>query len=157
MRALKRVSFNAVDEVSFLIVKSAFSSSPFVGIRIQKLEFCCASCSIERRTTKRSGSGRQIGRGTREGHMAPHSSLPPPAENPHQRQPRQVPYKYLVPLVYAPILPLIRIGLAKQPKLRTRVFGLAVGAALLHGAWLISDLYNQESASTVPKGRRRHE
>eukprot|EP00897_Mesotaenium_endlicherianum_P003991 jgi/Mesen1/361/ME000001S02678 len=46
-------------------------------------------------------------------------------------------YELLLPLVYAPLLPLIRIGLRKQPQLRDRVFTVGVGAALLHGAYLV--------------------
>ncbi|BBN11171.1 hypothetical protein MPTK1_5g09640 [Marchantia polymorpha subsp. ruderalis] len=59
--------------------------------------------------------------------------------------PRQAPFKFLVPLVYAPILPLIRIGLRKQPVLRDRAFTIVLGAALLHGGYLVADLYDVES------------
>eukprot|EP00850_Spirogloea_muscicola_P019380 SM000189S04097 [mRNA] locus=s189:95690:96648:+ [translate_table: standard] len=53
--------------------------------------------------------------------------------------------EYLVPLVYAPILPLIRISLRSRPVLRDRVFLGAVGAALLHGGYLVTGLYDKES------------
>nr|ABK27051.1 unknown [Picea sitchensis] len=62
-----------------------------------------------------------------------------------RRQPRKPPFKYLVPLVYAPILPLIKITLKRQPVLRDRLFFLVLGGAFCHGSYLITDLYNVES------------
>ncbi|KAL2622441.1 hypothetical protein R1flu_002646 [Riccia fluitans] len=59
--------------------------------------------------------------------------------------PRKAPFKFLMPLVYAPILPLIRIGLRKQPVLRDRLFTVVLGAALLHGGYLVTNLYDIES------------
>ncbi|XP_024388214.1 uncharacterized protein [Physcomitrium patens] len=62
-----------------------------------------------------------------------------------RREPKKPPFKFLVPIIYAPILPLIRISLKKQPILRDRVFGVVLAAALIHGGYLVSDLYDQES------------
>ncbi|CAM6126363.1 unnamed protein product [Calypogeia fissa] len=64
-----------------------------------------------------------------------------------RRGPRKPPFKFLVPLVYAPVLPLIRIGLRRQPVLRDRVFTVVLAAALLHGGYLVTDLYDAESKS----------
>merc|ERR1711915_1087750 len=62
-----------------------------------------------------------------------------------RRQPRKPPIKYLVPLIYAPTLPLIKITLKRQPVLRDRLFFLVLGGAFLHGAYLVSNLYDVES------------
>ncbi|KAK3025743.1 hypothetical protein RJ639_035117, partial [Escallonia herrerae] len=44
--------------------------------------------------------------------------------------------KFLVPLIYAPVLPLIRLSLRHKPVLRDRLFiGVLVGA-FAHGAYL---------------------
>ncbi|XP_038699038.1 uncharacterized protein LOC119996467 isoform X1 [Tripterygium wilfordii] len=54
-----------------------------------------------------------------------------------RRQNRGPPFKFLVPLVYAPILPLIRLSLRRNPVLRDRLFfGVLVGA-FAHGAYLV--------------------
>ncbi|KAG0563007.1 hypothetical protein M758_9G187000 [Ceratodon purpureus] len=62
-----------------------------------------------------------------------------------RREPKKPPFKFLVPLLYAPVLPLIRIGLRRQPVLRDRLFGVVLAAGLLHGGYLVTDLYDQES------------
>uniref|UniRef100_A9U4N5 Predicted protein n=1 Tax=Physcomitrium patens TaxID=3218 RepID=A9U4N5_PHYPA len=54
-----------------------------------------------------------------------------------RREPKKPPFKFLVPIIYAPILPLIRISLKKQPILRDRVFGVVLAAALIHGGYLV--------------------
>ncbi|KAF5725811.1 hypothetical protein HS088_TW23G00540 [Tripterygium wilfordii] len=54
-----------------------------------------------------------------------------------RRQKKGPPFKFLVPLVYAPILPLIRLSLRRNPVLRDRLFiGVLVGA-FAHGAYLV--------------------
>ncbi|XP_072965708.1 uncharacterized protein [Typha angustifolia] len=55
------------------------------------------------------------------------------------------PFKFLVPLVYAPILPLIRIALRRNPVMRDRLFFGVLAGAFAHGTYLISDLYDIES------------
>ncbi|XP_050217737.1 uncharacterized protein LOC126668586 isoform X2 [Mercurialis annua] len=55
------------------------------------------------------------------------------------------PLKFLFPLVYAPVLPLIRISLRRNPVLRDRLFTAVLAGALAHGFYLISDLYDVES------------
>ncbi|GLJ36157.1 hypothetical protein SUGI_0725440 [Cryptomeria japonica] len=61
------------------------------------------------------------------------------------RQPRKPPIKFLVPLMYAPILPLIKITLKKRPVLRDRLFTAVLGGAFLHGFYLVTNLYDSES------------
>ncbi|OEL26535.1 hypothetical protein BAE44_0012442 [Dichanthelium oligosanthes] len=43
----------------------------------------------------------------------------------------------LLPLVYAPVLPLIRIGLRHKPVLRDRLFYGVLAGAFAHGAYLM--------------------
>ncbi|XP_039799346.1 uncharacterized protein LOC120664277 isoform X1 [Panicum virgatum] len=52
----------------------------------------------------------------------------------HERKP---PYMLLLPLVYAPVLPLIRIGLRSNPVLRDRLFYGVLAGAFAHGAYLM--------------------
>ncbi|KAL4298287.1 hypothetical protein GQ457_12G023590 [Hibiscus cannabinus] len=63
----------------------------------------------------------------------------------HRRQNKGPPFKFLVPLVYAPVLPLIRLSLRKNPVLRDRLFTLVLAGAFVHGSYLVSDLYDAES------------
>eukprot|EP00249_Psilotum_nudum_P000941 c13157_g1_i1 orf=65-307(+) len=70
------------------------------------------------------------------------SSSPAPSSssdrgNQHTRKPKTPPFKFLVPLVYAPVLPLIRIGLRHKPVVRDRVFAVVLGVALMHGIYLV--------------------
>ncbi|XP_019707426.1 uncharacterized protein [Elaeis guineensis] len=55
------------------------------------------------------------------------------------------PFMFLVPLIYAPILPLIRIGLRHNPVWRDRLFYGVLAGAFAHGAYLITDRYDIES------------
>eukprot|EP00250_Pteridium_aquilinum_P033317 c5446_g1_i1 orf=252-488(-) len=76
------------------------------------------------------------------------ASAPPSIPSDEQslkREPKKPPFKFLVPLVYAPVLPLIRIGLRHKPVLRDRLFTVVLGAALAHGIYLVTDLYDAES------------
>ncbi|XP_044463041.1 uncharacterized protein LOC123194001 isoform X2 [Mangifera indica] len=62
-----------------------------------------------------------------------------------RKQNNKAPFKFLVPLIYAPVLPLIRIALRRNPVLRDRLFtGVLVGA-FAHGFYLVTDLYDIES------------
>ncbi|XP_078428861.1 SH3/FCH domain protein [Wolffia australiana] len=62
------------------------------------------------------------------------------------RKPRKgPPFKFLVPLIYAPVLPLIRITLRRNPVLRDRLFYGVLAGAFAHGAYLVTDLYDAES------------
>ncbi|XP_019227719.1 PREDICTED: uncharacterized protein LOC109209008 [Nicotiana attenuata] len=54
-------------------------------------------------------------------------------------------FEYLVPLVYAPVLPLIRIALRHKPVLRDRLFYGVLAGAFAHGTYLVTDLYDAES------------
>ncbi|XP_023546130.1 uncharacterized protein LOC111805333 [Cucurbita pepo subsp. pepo] len=58
---------------------------------------------------------------------------------------RSAPIKFLVPLVYAPVLPLIRIALRKNPVMRDRLFTAVLAGAFAHGFYLVSDIYDAES------------
>lgn len=51
----------------------------------------------------------------------------------------------LLPLIYAPVLPLIRIGLRHNPVWRDRLFYGVLAGAFVHGTYLISELYDVES------------
>ncbi|XP_074269035.1 uncharacterized protein LOC141592324 [Silene latifolia] len=51
----------------------------------------------------------------------------------------------LLPLIYAPVLPLIRITLKRQPVLRDRLFYGVLAGAFIHGTYLVTDLYDVES------------
>ncbi|CBI28151.3 hypothetical protein AAG906_009473 [Vitis piasezkii] len=59
----------------------------------------------------------------------------------HKRGP---PFALFVPLIYAPILPIIRITLRKNPVLRDRLFYGVLAGAFGHGLYLITDLYDTE-------------
>ncbi|KAK1437521.1 hypothetical protein QVD17_03314 [Tagetes erecta] len=61
------------------------------------------------------------------------------------RQSKGAPFKFLIPLVYAPVLPLIRLTLRHKPVLRDRLFTGVLLGAVAHGAYLVSDLYDSES------------
>ncbi|KAK9706111.1 hypothetical protein RND81_07G104600 [Saponaria officinalis] len=50
-----------------------------------------------------------------------------------------------LPLIYAPVLPLIRITLKRNPVLRDRLFYGVLAGAFVHGTYLVTDLYNVES------------
>ncbi|KAJ4708330.1 hypothetical protein OWV82_018292 [Melia azedarach] len=62
-----------------------------------------------------------------------------------RKQNNRAPFKFLVPLVYAPVLPLIRIGLRKNPVLRDRLFTAVLAGAFAHGFYLVTDIYDVES------------
>ncbi|KAJ0987936.1 hypothetical protein J5N97_006292 [Dioscorea zingiberensis] len=62
-----------------------------------------------------------------------------------RKQNRGPPFKFLAPLIYAPVLPLIRIGLRHNPVLRDRLFFAVLAGAFAHGAYLVTDLYDVES------------
>ncbi|CAL4902701.1 unnamed protein product [Urochloa decumbens] len=63
----------------------------------------------------------------------------PAARRPPQRE-RKPPYMLLLPLIYAPVLPLIRIGLRHNPVVRDRLFYGVLAGAFAHGAYLISSM-----------------
>ncbi|XP_038891092.1 uncharacterized protein LOC120080491 isoform X3 [Benincasa hispida] len=50
---------------------------------------------------------------------------------------QSAPFKFLVPLVYAPVLPLIRIALRKNPVVRDRLFTAVLAGAFAHGFYLV--------------------
>ncbi|KAL4653990.1 hypothetical protein ACB092_01G345800 [Castanea dentata] len=62
-----------------------------------------------------------------------------------RRQNKGPPYKFLVPLIYAPVLPLIRLSLRKNPVLRDRLFTIVLAGAFAHGFYLVTDIYDAES------------
>ncbi|KAI5665215.1 hypothetical protein M9H77_24538 [Catharanthus roseus] len=63
-----------------------------------------------------------------------------------RRQNKGAPFKFLVPLVYAPVLPLIRLSLRHRPVLRDRLFTAVLVGAFAHGFYLVypsaTTLYN---------------
>ncbi|CAI0543055.1 unnamed protein product [Linum tenue] len=52
------------------------------------------------------------------------------------RKPK-APFKFLVPLIYAPVLPLIRLSLRRNPVLRDRLFTAVLAGAFIHGGYLV--------------------
>ncbi|GMH20539.1 hypothetical protein Nepgr_022380 [Nepenthes gracilis] len=62
-----------------------------------------------------------------------------------KHQKKGPPFILLAPLIYAPILPLIRISLRHKPILRDRLFIAVLAGAFAHGAYLVTDLYDIES------------
>ncbi|KAG6586409.1 hypothetical protein SDJN03_19142, partial [Cucurbita argyrosperma subsp. sororia] len=58
---------------------------------------------------------------------------------------KSAPFKFLVPLIYAPVLPLIRIALRKNPVVRDRLFTAVLAGAFAHGFYLVTDIYDAES------------
>ncbi|KAA8535044.1 hypothetical protein F0562_030047 [Nyssa sinensis] len=54
-----------------------------------------------------------------------------------RRQNRGIPFKYMLPLIYAPVLPLIRIQLRRNPVLRDRLFAAVLAGAFAHGFYLV--------------------
>ncbi|KAG8084983.1 hypothetical protein GUJ93_ZPchr0010g9939 [Zizania palustris] len=69
----------------------------------------------------------------------------PAARRPLPPQQRKPPFMMLLPLIYAPVLPLIRIGLRHNPVWRDRLFYGVLAGAFAHGSYLISELYDSES------------
>ncbi|CAN1122574.1 hypothetical protein LINPERPRIM_LOCUS2799 [Linum perenne] len=53
------------------------------------------------------------------------------------RKKQQTPFKFLVPLIYAPVLPLIRLSLRRNPVLRDRLFTAVLAGAFVHGGYLV--------------------
>ncbi|XP_040371235.1 uncharacterized protein LOC112187783 isoform X1 [Rosa chinensis] len=45
--------------------------------------------------------------------------------------------KFLIPLIYAPVLPLIRLTLRKNPVVRDRLFTAVLVGAFAHGSYLV--------------------
>ncbi|CAL0330521.1 unnamed protein product [Lupinus luteus] len=62
-----------------------------------------------------------------------------------RRRNKGAPIKFLLPLIYAPVLPLIRLTLRRQPVLRDRLFTAVLAGAFIHGGYLVTDLYDIES------------
>ncbi|CAH8348199.1 unnamed protein product [Eruca vesicaria subsp. sativa] len=73
------------------------------------------------------------------------SSSSAPSKIGMERKKKGAPIKFLVPLIYAPALPLIRLTLRHQPVLRDRLFGLVLAGAFAHGFYLVTDIYDAES------------
>lgn len=72
------------------------------------------------------------------------SGDPSKPDVPYTRQ-RGPQFKYLFPLIYAPVLPLIRLGLRRNPVLRDRLFTAVLAGGFIHGFVLVTDLYDIES------------
>ena len=69
------------------------------------------------------------------------SSSSDPSKTMMERKKKGAPIKFLVPLIYAPALPLIRLTLRHQPVLRDRLFGLVLAGAFVHGFYLVYPLF----------------
>jgi|TARA_B110000090_G_scaffold207089_1_gene257795 hypothetical protein len=46
--------------------------------------------------------------------------------------------KFLFPLFYAPMLPLIRIALRNHPRYRNRAYAAGIATGLAHAGWVMS-------------------
>mmetsp|Transcript_3442 Transcript_3442/g.12514 ORF Transcript_3442/g.12514 Transcript_3442/m.12514 type:complete len:87 (-) Transcript_3442:506-766(-) len=70
------------------------------------------------------------------------SAKPAAVVDPYRVQagPRTPKWMYATPLVFAPLLPLIRLQV-KNPVLRQRLFGGTVAVAFLHGVLLLTNSY----------------
>ncbi|GJZ67571.1 hypothetical protein Tco_0630811 [Tanacetum coccineum] len=55
----------------------------------------------------------------------------------YMRQTKGSSFKFLVPLIYAPVLPLIRLTLRHKPVLRDRLFTAVLVGAFAHGSYLV--------------------
>ncbi|KAB1209018.1 hypothetical protein CJ030_MR6G010465 [Morella rubra] len=76
-------------------------------------------------------------------------SAPSNQEAAVRKQRKGPPFKFLVPLIYAPVLPLIRITLKKNPVMRDRLFTLVLAGGFAHGLYLVSSVsvfYDQRGA-----------
>ncbi|KAI7744156.1 hypothetical protein M8C21_033357 [Ambrosia artemisiifolia] len=65
------------------------------------------------------------------------SSQSTDSETVYIRQSKGAPFKFLVPLIYAPVLPLIRLTLKHKPVLRDRLFTAVLVGAFAHGSYLV--------------------
>ena len=85
--------------------------------------------------------------------MSNPSDHQPSAAEQYYRQRRSVPFKFMVPLIYAPALPLVRIMFRKKPVLRQRLFFGIIGAAIMHGTYLLMfDLSLDSNNNAVTTG-----
>ncbi|XP_073132510.1 uncharacterized protein [Henckelia pumila] len=73
------------------------------------------------------------------------SPADPSTQNAVRKQNKGPPFKFLAPLIYAPVLPLIRLSLRHKPVLRDRMFTTVLVGAFAHGFYLVTDLYDSES------------
>ncbi|KAJ9550999.1 hypothetical protein OSB04_015044 [Centaurea solstitialis] len=69
--------------------------------------------------------------------MASSSSKPADDEVVYMRQSKGDQFKFLIPLIYAPVLPLIRIAFRHKPVLRDRLFIGVLAGACAHGTYLV--------------------
>ncbi|KAL4274726.1 hypothetical protein AHAS_Ahas20G0036000 [Arachis hypogaea] len=69
--------------------------------------------------------------------MATPPSDPSNQEAVVRRKSNGPPFKFLVPLIYAPVLPLIRLSLRHRPVLRDRLFTAVLAGAFAHGFYLV--------------------
>ncbi|ESQ28396.1 hypothetical protein EUTSA_v10019233mg [Eutrema salsugineum] len=87
----------------------------------------------------------EIGIGREKGSIVVMASSSDPSKTVMERKKKGAPIKFLVPLIYAPVLPLIRLSLRHKPVLRDRLFGLVLAGAFAHGFYLVTDIYDAES------------
>jgi len=58
---------------------------------------------------------------------------------------KEVNWILLSPLAFAPLLPLIRIGFRRQPRIRDPLFKFTLGAAFMHSTALLAGFYDKPS------------
>ncbi|KAL2929424.1 putative C4-dicarboxylate sensor kinase [Bienertia sinuspersici] len=76
---------------------------------------------------------------------SPYDPFKQEPKNQQQHKKKGPNFLLMLPLIYAPVLPLIRITLRHKPVLRDRLFTVVLAGAFGHGAYLVSDLYDVES------------
>ncbi|KAG2407899.1 uncharacterized protein HKW66_Vig0027210 [Vigna angularis] len=59
------------------------------------------------------------------------------------------PIKFLIPLIYAPVLPLIRLTLRHKPVLRDRLFTAVLAGGFAHGFYLMYPFLDLRGAATM--------
>ena len=50
-----------------------------------------------------------------------------------------LPWKFLTPVVWAPVFPILRMSTSRLPQYRLQILGGAILIANLHGFWLINN------------------
>lgn len=65
-------------------------------------------------------------------------------------QSKSISWKYITPLAFAPTLPLIRIGLRKNPRMQSLAFGGVVALGLAHGTYLIMSASDENPTVAHP-------
>ncbi|XP_022639486.1 uncharacterized protein LOC106768488 isoform X2 [Vigna radiata var. radiata] len=77
------------------------------------------------------------------------SSDPSNQETVLRRKNNGPPIKFLIPLIYAPVLPLIRLTLRHKPVLRDRLFTAVLAGGFAHGFYLMYPFLDLSGPATM--------